>query len=73
MSYRTYRGSGYEHECPTKLTEALCRVIPGEKHPGYSSVRTLQNTTLEIQFVFMWAVQIDLISEWEIEFDFMPV
>ena len=49
-SYRTYRSSGYGYECPTELAEVLCKVIPGGKCPGYGSVRTLQNTTLEYIF-----------------------
>ena len=28
-AYRTYRSSRYGYECHTKLTEILCRVIPG--------------------------------------------
>ena len=31
---RTYRSSGYGCECPTELTEVLCRVIPGVNTPG---------------------------------------
>ena len=31
---RAYRSSGYGHECPTELTEVLCREIPGENTPG---------------------------------------
>ena len=34
VSYRTYRSSGYGYECPTELTEVLCRVIPGANTPG---------------------------------------
>ena len=34
MSYRTSRSSGYGYECPTELTEVLCRVIPGVNTPG---------------------------------------
>ena len=44
MSYRTFRSSGYGYECPTQLTEVLCRVIPV---PRVWFVRTLQNTTLK--------------------------
>ena len=28
-AYRTYSSSGYGYECPTELTEVLCRVMPG--------------------------------------------
>ena len=34
MSYRTSKSSGYGYECPTELTEVLCRVIPGVNTPG---------------------------------------
>ena len=59
--YRSYRSSGYGDEFCTDLTEVsgtgislnraeltefVCRLIPG-KYPGYGSVHTLQNTTLE--------------------------
>ena len=44
MSHISYRSSGYGYECPTELTEVLCR---GKYIPGYGSVRTLPTTTLE--------------------------
>ena len=34
VSYRTYTSSGYGYECPTELTEVLCRAIPGVFTPG---------------------------------------
>ena len=34
MSYRNSRSSGYAYECPTEVTEVLCRVIPGVNTPG---------------------------------------
>ena len=34
LAYRTSRSSGYGYECPTELTEVLCRVIPGVNTPG---------------------------------------
>ena len=34
VSYRTYRSSGYGYECPTELTEVLCRGMPGINTPG---------------------------------------
>ena len=50
LAYRTSRSSGYGFECPTELTEVLCRVIPGVKTIPWWVwfVRTLQNQTLEI-------------------------
>ena len=33
-AYRTSRSSGYGYECPTEVTEVLCRVIPGVNTPG---------------------------------------
>ena len=33
-AYRAYRSSGYGYECPTELTEVLCRVIRGVNTPG---------------------------------------
>ena len=33
-AYRTSRSSGYGHECPTEVTEVLCRVISGVNTPG---------------------------------------
>ena len=32
-AYRTSRSSGYGIECPTKVTEVLCRVIPAVNTP----------------------------------------
>ena len=34
LAYRTFTSSGYGYECPTELTEVLCRVIPGVNTPG---------------------------------------
>ena len=34
LAYRTPISSGYGYECPTELTEVLCRVIPGVNAPG---------------------------------------
>ena len=33
-AYRTFRSPGYGYECPTELTEVLCRVIPGVNTKG---------------------------------------
>ena len=33
-AYRTSRSSGYGYECPTEVTEVLCRVIPSVNTPG---------------------------------------
>ena len=33
-AYRTSRSSGYGYECPTEVTEGLCRVIPEVNTPG---------------------------------------
>ena len=33
-AYRTSRCSGYGYECPTEVTEVLCRVIPAVNTPG---------------------------------------
>ena len=34
LANRTSRSSGYGYECPTELTEVLCRVIPGLNTSG---------------------------------------
>ena len=49
-AYRTYRNSGYGHERLTELTQVPVRAIPG-KYPGNGSMRTLQNTTFDSDFV----------------------
>ena len=42
-AYRTSRSFGYGHECPTEVTEVLCRVIPVvNKYPGYGFVCALR-------------------------------
>ena len=51
LAYITYRSSGYGYECPTEITEVVCRVIPGGNTPGFGSRRTVQNTTLQISVV----------------------
>ena len=33
-AYRISRRSGYGYECPAKVTEVLCRVIPGVNTAG---------------------------------------
>ena len=33
-TYRASESSGYEYECPTKVTEVLCRVIAAVNTPG---------------------------------------
>ena len=33
-AYKTSRSSGYRFECPTEVTEVLCRIIPGVNTPG---------------------------------------
>ena len=48
LAYRTSRSwFGYGYECPTELTEVVCRVIPGVNTPKVWFVRTLRNPTLE--------------------------
>ena len=50
-AYGTSRSSGYGYECPTYVTEVLCRVIPAVNTPGMVlCVRYRQNEYIKFGY-----------------------
>ena len=60
MSHRTHRSSGYGHECPTKLTQVLWRVIPGVNTPAM--VLYVPYRTQPLKFPLMVEVEVSIAS-----------